>query len=392
LEVFNNIEDVDSFSNLIINCSISPFLSKDTIKDYLVKIDSLKRDMLNGDINLKLNPMWVTGITDGEGNFSVNIQKGTNKPKINLTFKIDQKEDSAGILYDLSRYFNSGKVVIDNRGYKSFKVVKLADILNIIIPHFDKFPLITSKQLNFLDFKKIAGAAGALRLLDKNDLDINKIESTINNMNSRRSFVDKWNYLSNSKLIKLDPHWIQAFIDGEGSFQFGIADRISRGSTYIATTPTLEIAQNTHDILVLNLIKQFFEAGYLKPKFNIFNLEEALSVRSVSRFVLRDSRKIIEFIDKYPMLTRKHEDYLKWKTLVLLKDSRAFDSTEGRSLMEYIKTSMNKGKYNNLDEKEISENNTIKRSPPPLIKILKKISVKIRRVISYRYNKKSYNK
>ena len=74
-------------------------------------------------------------------------------------------------------------------------------------------------------------------------------------MNSRRTFVDKLNYLSNSKTVKLDPHWIQAFIDGEGSFKFGIADRNSRGSLYVATTPTLEIAQNTHDILVLNFIK-----------------------------------------------------------------------------------------------------------------------------------------
>lgn len=325
-----------------------PLISKDTIKDYLIKIDLLKRDMLNGDTNLKLNPMWVTGITDGEGNFSVNITKGINKPKINLTFKIDQKEDSAGILHDLSRYFNCGKIVNDNRGYKSFKVVKLTDILNIIIPHFDKFPLITSKQLNYLDFKKIA------LMLDKNNLDINKIKSIINNMNSRRNFLEKWNYLFNSKIIKLDPHWIQAFIDGEGSFQFGIADRISRGSTYIATTPTLEIAQNTHDIFVLNLIKEYFEGGYLKPKFNISSLEEAQSVRSVSRYILRDSIKIINFVDKYPMLTRKHEDYLKWKTLVLLKDSRVFDSSEGRSLMEYIKSSMNRGKYN-LDINESNE-------------------------------------
>lgn len=334
------------FTDLFLNYSIMPFLTKDTIKDYLIKIDSLKRDMSNGDVNLKLNPMWITGITDGEGNFSVNIQKGNNKPKINLTFKIDQKEDSAGILYDLSRYFDCGKVVLDNRGYKSFKVVKLADILNIIIPHFDKYPLITSKQLNYLDFKKIAF------MLDKNNSDINKIETIINNMNSKRSFVEKWNYLSNTyasaegKIIKLDPHWIQAFIDGEGCFQFGIADRISRGSTYIATTPTLEIAQNTHDVIVLNLIKEFFEAGYLKPKFNIYDLEESLSVRSVSRFVLRDSKKIIKFIEEYPMFTRKHEDFLKWKTLVLLKDSRAFDSSEGRLLMENIKASMNKGKYN----------------------------------------------
>lgn len=228
LEVSNYLEFINLFTNLnfITNSSILPLLSKDTIKDYLIKVDplKLKRDMLNGDTTLKLNPMWVTGITDGEGNFSASIQKETNKPKISLTFKIDQKADSAGILYDLSRYFNCGKVINDSRGYKSFKVVKLKDIINIILPHFDKFPLITSKQLNYLDFKKIA------LMLDANDLDTNKIVLIINNMNSKRNFIEKWKFLFNSQITELDSHWIQAFIDGEGSFQFGIADRISRGS------------------------------------------------------------------------------------------------------------------------------------------------------------------
>lgn len=300
--------------------------------------------MAKGDPELKLNPMWVTGITDGEGNFSVNIQKSGNSPKVALTFKIDQKEDSAGILYDLARYFNCGKVVSDNRGFKSFKVTKLIDIVNIIISHFNEHPLVTSKQLNFVAFKEIA-----LMLDNKSnglDIDLERIEAIIGNMNSRRSFLEKWTHLSQSLLTALNPHWIQAFIDGEGSFQFGIADRISRGSKYVATTPTLEIAQNTHDVKVLDLIKQYFEAGYIKPKFDIASLGEAMSVRSVSRFVLRDSEKIIQFVDQYPMLTRKHEDYLKWKNLVSLKESRAFDSAEGRALMESIKASMNRGKYN----------------------------------------------
>lgn len=302
------------------------------------------RDMAKGDPELKLDPMWVTGITDGEGNFSASSTKNANNTKIALTFKIDQKEDSAGILYDLSRYFNCGRVVADNRGFKSFKVTKLTDIVNVVIPHFDKYPLVTSKQLNFQAFKEIA-----LILNSKSttlDIDFARIENLIGNMNSRRSFLEKWTYLSQSTLSVLNPNWLQAFIDGEGSFQFGIADRISRGSPYVATTPTLEIAQNTHDVKVLDLIKQYFEAGYIKPKFDISSLEEAQSVRGVSRFVLRDSAKIIQFVDQFPMLTRKHEDYLKWKNLVSLKESRAFDSTEGRALMESVKASMNRGKYN----------------------------------------------
>ena len=37
-----------------------------------------------------------------------------------------------------------------------FTVVKYADILNIIIPFFDKYPIIGVKQLDYDDFKSAA--------------------------------------------------------------------------------------------------------------------------------------------------------------------------------------------------------------------------------------------
>ncbi len=74
-------ESIDSL--IIINLNFSlPVLFKETTNI------NLKRDMAKGDPNLKLNPMWVTGITDGEGNFSVSIIKGINSQKISLTFKV----------------------------------------------------------------------------------------------------------------------------------------------------------------------------------------------------------------------------------------------------------------------------------------------------------------
>ena len=42
------------------------------------------------------------------------------------------------------------------------------------------------------------------------DIDIDRIEAIISNMNSRRSFLEKWTYLSKSLLTALNPHWLQA--------------------------------------------------------------------------------------------------------------------------------------------------------------------------------------
>lgn len=98
-------------------------------------------------------------------------------------------------------------------------------------------------------------------------------------------------------------------MDGESTFQFGIADRVSRGRPYVALTPTLSVSQSSHDVRILSAFISFFGCGYLKPKYDFSSLEAAKAV-PVSRYVVNQSATITEFVDKYPMLTRKQLDYL----------------------------------------------------------------------------------
>lgn len=49
-------------------------------------------------------------------------------------------------------------------------------------------------------------------------------------------------------------------------------------------------------------------------------------------------------LDKYPLLTRKHLDYLDWKKLIKLKAEGAHNTPEGLQKMKDIKTFMNKGR------------------------------------------------
>uniref|UniRef100_UPI0030E51A5E hypothetical protein n=1 Tax=Ophiocordyceps sobolifera TaxID=94213 RepID=UPI0030E51A5E len=170
---------------------------------------------------VNLSPQWVTGIIDSEGNFSVftaQAIKTKEKPKFSLAFKVTQKEHSKGILIDLQKYFNCGNIYLDNKkedAYK-FSIHKLEDIIERVIPHMDKYPLLTSKYLDYQDFKKVA-------LLLKDKLHISKEEdlacktreeilSIKNNMNSLRSFEERWNYLKSCEPLILNNEWVQAFI------------------------------------------------------------------------------------------------------------------------------------------------------------------------------------
>lgn len=136
----------------------------------------------------KLAPYWVTGITDAEGNFFINKQMGVNRQKFTLAFKVTQKKHSMGILLALQKYFSCGNIQIDNRKHDTYKfqVTKLQDITNIIIPHFSNYCLLTSKHLDFLDFKKAS-------ILIKTGLHLKESGQNIildikNNMNNKRTY------------------------------------------------------------------------------------------------------------------------------------------------------------------------------------------------------------
>ena len=77
---------------------------------------------------------------------------------------------------------------------------------------------------------------------------------------------------------------------------------------------------------------------------DICSLEDTKASRSVSRYLVNQHAVIVEFVDKFPMLTRKQLDYLDWKKLIQLKAERAQDTPEGRLLMEKIKNGMNRGR------------------------------------------------
>lgn len=310
----------------------------------------------------KLNPWQVTGLTDGEGGFFCSIltpplgpsegcEARKGKPRVKLEFKVTQKSHSAGILHELKEFFECGSVVIDNRETKTQKyhVTSLSNIIEKIIPHFDSYPCLTSKHLNFKDWKEIALIRSNKEQLSNFEQKLDKIREINSKMNKTRSFEDKYDFCKtslglnkeNKVSYRLPDYWVQAFIDGEGTFYNYISEKKSRNTAYLGVDSSLEIAQNSHDAAILLAIKKFFDSGYLKPKYNVSDLSECKGSRSVTRFILRDTDKIIKFLEKYPLLTRKSLDFEDWKKIVDLKNTGAHKTPEGLKLMSEIKEKMN---------------------------------------------------
>lgn len=115
------------------------------------------------------NPNWVSGFIEGEGNFAIKILKNSKYKSgysARVWFQVNQHYRDDLLIKEFISFFGCGVTYKDTNGMVTYFVVsKLSDIMNIIIPFFEKHPLQGSKLCNYLDFK-----TGAIILNNKEHL------------------------------------------------------------------------------------------------------------------------------------------------------------------------------------------------------------------------------
>jgi len=105
-----------------------------------------------------LNPWFISGVTDGDGGLLVSI---TSNQRLKPSFTIIQHNESKSLLEAIKTFFGCGiSYTYMDRGSERvrYQVDNLSDLLNIIIPHFDKYPLLTFKKERYVVFKEVVEA------------------------------------------------------------------------------------------------------------------------------------------------------------------------------------------------------------------------------------------
>lgn len=111
-----------------------------------------------------LNPHYIVGFVDGEGCFSISLNKnGDRLPEVRLIFEIELREDDEPILHEIQKSLNCGNIYrLDYERYAKwrphvkFKVSNFTDISQKVIPFFQRYPLQAKKRLQFEKFCQVA--------------------------------------------------------------------------------------------------------------------------------------------------------------------------------------------------------------------------------------------
>jgi hypothetical protein len=148
---------------------------------------------------------WITGFVDGEGCFSIHFVRQAERLgrrgyrtgyQVAHEFAVTQGARSVKCLRLLKRHFGVGQVYLNRRhdNHKEdlyrFSVVRRNNLMKVIIPFFEKYPLRTSKLNDFTKFAECVRLMNLnVHLSPRGIVRFAEITETMNHCKSRTEMI-----------------------------------------------------------------------------------------------------------------------------------------------------------------------------------------------------------
>ena len=290
-------------------------------------------------INNKLCPYWITGFADAESSFSVRIMKNKERKvgwRVLPIFSIELHKRDVLLLKQVQTFFDVGNIY-ERRSNVVYSVQSFNDLSEVIIPHFNKYPLLTQKQSDFLLFKLIVNLLNNKSQSYYEGLqEIINIRASMNKGLSKKLLESFPNTIPlsrptiNSDKI-LHPNWLVGFVDGEGCFYIK--------PKKLGFSVNISISQHSRDDSLLNVIMNYLDCGVI---------ERPSTRPNVVNFVVYKfddiCEKVIPFFKNYPLQGIKYLDYVDFCKVVNLLNNKSQLTLKELEQIRRIKLGMNKGR------------------------------------------------
>jgi len=287
------------------------------------------------------SPSFISGFSDAEGSFVVTILKNPRYKigwNVQARFQIKLHEKDRALLLLIQNYFGGIGYIskINDKSTVEFRVSDITSLNNIIIPHFEKYTLITNKYKDFIIFKQIVSL-----MLENKHTNLEGLKEILEyraslNWGLSKSLKEYFPSIVPVKRVEikdnilsiLSSDWIAGFSAGESNFFI----TISGTKVWLR----FSIAQDSRDILLLKSLVEFFNCGYVSQYQN----------RKVCEFIVTKindiNTYIIPFFDKYKIEGSKYKDYVNFKEAAILIKNKEHLTEKGLNKIIELKKYMNK--------------------------------------------------
>jgi hypothetical protein len=228
---------------------------------------------------------FLVGLIEGDGWFSIS-KKGKY---LMYEFAIEVALRDVQLIYKVKDLLGIGVVCFREKEGRSNTVIlrvrNKSHLINVILPIFDKYPLLSNKQYDYLRFRE--ALLKGIKYYE--DLDTNYIRPTTP-LNSVESIINAPYFSA----------WLVGFIEAEGCFSIY---KPTRGNSMVAS---FDISQTDGEVLILAICKYLsFSQNVYRDQTNSFKIKVS-SVRSVEN--------VIKFMKNAPVKLMAHKklQYLLW--------------------------------------------------------------------------------
>lgn len=210
----------------------------------------------------KLDPWYVTGFADGEGCFNILVVRSKSNLigwQIQPRFVIEVNIKDIDLLLKVKDFFGGIGSVTTTKSVARFAVYGFKDIVNVILKHFEDYPLQSAKQIDYYFWRECINL-----MLEKKHLTLEGLTEVISNkftMNFgeseklKESFPNatpKKRFVIDCNNIYLNPFWVTGFIEAEGSFY------ITENKNTSVLRPWFSIGMNVREKFLLVKLNEFF--------------------------------------------------------------------------------------------------------------------------------------
>lgn len=233
---------------------------------------------------------YLAGLIDGDGHFS-------SKQQLVIAFN----SSDSSLAYYLKKQI----------GYGSVHKVKNKNAVILVVAAIKGME------------KVISLINGKLRKNDKLD----QIKNNILNNTNFINFSNRINIsLNNSN--DLNNLWLAGFSDADASFQIKLICRNNQTEVRL----NFQVYQKKKDILVLIKNTLGGNIGYRSNKDTYYYGSTSFG----------SARKVLDYFDKYHLLSTKHVNYLKWRKAYIIIQNKDHLSKKGLDKITKIKNTLNK--------------------------------------------------
>jgi len=249
--------------------------------------------------NFNITPDWISGFTQSDGSFVISFMS----QKIGIPirpvpiFNITQSKIEFDLFIEINKKLGIGKVY-NNRQNVIFVVKSIDEIVEVLLPLFDKYPLRGSKLVGYNIFKTVAlmikekkhltlegliqilnlsyfmNKETSLRTDESKEILVNKLIEKYGELPTVLDIVLANNITKNKEPLTLE--FVRGLIDGDGSFNVSFVT--TRRRINVNFTVVCELSS----ISVLNDLVVFFNCGIVyklqsnAARYQVQNVEDML--------------------------------------------------------------------------------------------------------------------